>query len=186
MGGGPSGGNGNSMTNQDLSKAKANRQRNEMSKSGVQDPLDFTRLTENLQAQKLEKEAETKNFLGKTRSSNFTIMGKDLGFNMTDTSIAAKALGAVREYSMKQQGNALRGGGIIVSDKKGDYQGVTHEGFISGTTVYSGNPDYDPNKTTTDDGENVILKRYASKKRGGTKKEGTGAILLPKKKKSIL
>ena len=153
MGGGPSGGNGNDMTNQSLSKAKANKQRKSMAKSGVQDPLDFTRLTENLQAQKLEKDAEEKNFLGKTRASNFTIMGKDLGFNMMDTSIAAKALGAVQNYSYRQQAKELRRGGEMITDKDGAYKGVVGENFL-GARVYSGDPSFSPIGNNADNGSN--------------------------------
>ena len=59
MGGGPSGGGDDTnVTNKSLSKAKANRDRKEMAQSGVQDPLDFTRLKENLQARELEKKAK--------------------------------------------------------------------------------------------------------------------------------
>ena len=76
MGGGPSGGGGdptgNAMTNRDIARAEQNRnereqkeakkradkERAKMAKTGVQDPYEFTRLAENLQARELEKKAE--------------------------------------------------------------------------------------------------------------------------------
>ena len=67
MGGSNGGGGdptGNMMTNRDIQKAKSDRDRREMAQSGVQDPYEFTRLAENLQAQKLEREAQAASITG--------------------------------------------------------------------------------------------------------------------------
>ncbi len=128
MGGGPSGGGdstGNSMTNKDVAKAKANKQRKEMAQSGVQDPLDFTRLTENLQAQKLEREA------GKSQ------------INLPIPTLGSVAMNTISSFSAQNQAKELRRGGEMITDDKGNYQGVVGKNFLGGR-VYSGNTDFDP------------------------------------------
>ena len=128
MGGGPSGGGdstGNSMTNKDVAKAKANKQRKEMAQSGVQDPLDFTRLTENLQAQKLEREAEKSQI------------------NLPIPTLGSVAMNTISSFSARNQAKELRRGGEMITDDKGNYQGVVGKNFLGGR-VYSGNPDFDP------------------------------------------
>jgi len=170
MGGGPSGGGdstGNSMTNKDVAQAKANRDRNEMAKSGVQDPLDFTRLKENLQAKELEKRAEKGQI------------------NVPVPTIGTVVLNTIASMANRQQAKGLRGGGEMVSDSRGGYQGVVTQNTLG--KVYSGNPDFDPNATKTPDDNEVILRKYASKKNRGSTKEGTGIILMPRSmKKSVL
>ena len=219
MGGGPSGGGNNTnVSNKSLAKTKAatkaRDKRQGMSQSGVQDPLDFTRLTENLQATKLEKDAEEKNFLGKARASNFTIMGKDLGFNMMDTSMVAKALGAVQNYSYRQQAKELRRGGEMITDKDGAYKGVVGENFL-GARVYSGDPSFSPIGNNADNGsdnkqtradvtpertaevtpeviqnDEPITTRYARKRtrrvgQAGTIMEGYGVMQRKKSSRSV-
>tara|TARA_R110000824_G_scaffold138482_2_gene303176 strand:- start:1031 stop:1642 length:612 start_codon:yes stop_codon:yes gene_type:complete len=128
VGGGPSGGGdstGNSMTNKDVAKAKANKQRKEMAQSGVQDPLDFTRLTENLQAQKLEREA------GKSQ------------INLPIPTLGSVAMNTISSFSAQNQAKELRRGGEMITDDKGNYQGVVGKNFLGGR-VYSGNTDFDP------------------------------------------
>lgn len=139
MGGGPSGGGdstGNSMTNKDVAKAKANRDRNEMAKSGVQDPLDFTRLKENLQAQKLEREAQKSQI------------------NLPIPTLGSIALNTISSFSAQNQAKELRRGGEMVTDNKGNYQGVVGKNFLGGR-VYSGNPDFDPIGGNTKGGNDV-------------------------------
>ena len=128
MGGGPSGGGdstGNSMTNKALSKAKANRDRKEMAQSGVQDPLDFTRLKENLQARELEKKAEKGQI------------------NVPVPTLGSVAINTIGSLAMQQQAKELRRGGEMVTDDKGEYKGVVGTNFLGGR-VYSGDPSFDP------------------------------------------
>ena len=77
MGGSSSNGGGSSTTRMkteyEVEAEKQARERQKMAQSGVQDPEDFTRLAENLQAQKLEREAETQDFLGRPRSETIKI-----------------------------------------------------------------------------------------------------------------
>ncbi len=207
MGGGPSGGGdsaGNSMTNKDVAKAKANKQRKEMAKSGVQDPLDFTRLTENLQAQKLEREAEAASITGN---------------KLMDAAIpGAGTLSLVTQFSKAQQAKELRRGGEMITDDKGDYQGVVGKNFL-GARVYSGNPDFDPigdgNKGSDDNtptqppkkadltpektpevtpeiipNDEPITTRYARKRtrrvgQAGTIMEGYGVLTRPASKRAV-
>jgi hypothetical protein len=168
MGGGPSGsGDDTNVTNKDLSKAKANRDRKEMAQSGVQDPLDFTRLKENLQAKELEKRAEKGQI------------------NVPVPTIGTVVLNTIASMANRQQAKGLRGGGEMVSDSRGGYQGVVTQNTLG--KVYSGNPDFDPNATKTPDNNEVILRKYASKKNRRSTKEGTGIILMPRNmKKSVL
>ena len=126
MGGGPSGsGDDTNVTNKDLSKAKANRDRKEMAQSGVQDPLDFTRLKQNLQARELEKKAE---------KGQIKVPVPTLG------SVALNTIGSL---AMQQQAKELRRGGEMVTDDKGEYKGVVGTNFLGGR-VYSGDPSFDP------------------------------------------
>jgi len=125
MGGGPSGGDDTNVTNKALSKAKANRNRKEMAQSGVQDPLDFTRLKENLQARELEKKAE---------KGQIKVPVPTLG------SVALNTIGSL---AMQQQAKELRRGGEMITDNQGEYKGVVGTNFLGGR-VYSGNPDFDP------------------------------------------
>lgn len=209
MGGSSSnGGNptGNATTNQQLSKAKADTARRNMAKSGVQDPYEFTRLAENLQAQKLEREAETKNFLGKTRGDDINIGG----IKVSPSSLIPGGifLNKMQEFAYKQQAKELRRGGSIVRDSDGDYVGVMRDGR------YSGRPDFDPNRqaesgqSTTNIISNVtsevtpevtpevveddetITTRYATRRtkrsgQAGTIMEGYGIISRPKSKRAV-
>ena len=132
MGGSNGGGGdptGNMMTNRDIQKAKSDRNRREMAQSGVQDPYEFTRLAENLQAQKLEREAQAASITGN---------------KLLDAAVpGAGALSLVTQFSKEQQARELRRGGEMVTDDKGNYQGVVSKNFLGGR-VFSGNPDFDP------------------------------------------
>ena len=141
--GGSSDPTGNAITNQQISKAKSDRDRREMAQSGVQDPYEFTRLTENLQAQKLEREAETKNFLGQNRGTKIGIGP----FKTSPTNLipGGLILNKIQEFSYKQQARELRRGGTIVKDEFGDYAGVIRGG------QYSGKAKYDPTNTNQGD-----------------------------------
>lgn len=137
MGGGPSGGGdstGNSMTNKDVAKAKANRDRKEMAQSGVQDPLDFTRLKENLQARELEKKAEKGQI------------------NVPVPTMGSIALNTIGGLAMQQQARELRRGGEMVTDDQGEYKGVVGTNFLGGR-VYSGDPAFDPMSRGTTSGD---------------------------------
>lgn len=135
MGGGPSGsGDDTNVTNKALSKAKANRDRKEMAQSGVQDPLDFTRLKENLQARELEKKAE---------KGQIKVPVPTLG------SVALNTIGTL---AMQQQAKELRRGGEMVTDDKGEYKGVVGTNFLGGR-VYSGDPSFDPMSRGTTSGD---------------------------------
>jgi len=126
MGGGPSGGGDDTnVTNKALSKAKANRDRKEMAQSGVQDPLDFTRLKENLQARELEKKAEKGQI------------------NVPVPTLGSVAINTIGSLAMQQQAKELRRGGEMVTDDKGEYKGVVGTNFLGGR-VYSGDPSFDP------------------------------------------
>lgn len=149
MGGSSSNGGdptGNAITNQQLSKAKADTARRNMAQSGVQDPYEFTRLAENLQAQKLEREAETKDFLGRPRAETIRIGNFDTRVPKSGVSILGMGLTKVREFALKQQARELRRGGSIVRDSDGDYVGVIRDG------IYSGRPEFDPNRQKEDSG----------------------------------
>ncbi len=128
MGGGPSGDSSGMGIEDDvlgISKQKSDRERSKMSKSGVQDPYEFSRLKENLQARELEKQAE---------KGQIKVPVPTMGTIVLNT-IASKAA--------LQQAADLRRGGEMVTDEKGEYQGVIGTNFLGGR-VYSGNPDYDP------------------------------------------
>ena len=121
MGGGPSGGGDDTnVTNRELAKARADRDRREMAQSGVQDPYEFTRLEENLQAQRLEREAER---------GQIKVPVPTLG------SVAINTIGSL---ARQQQARELRRGGEMILGPSGEYKGVVREG------VYSGDPDFDP------------------------------------------
>lgn len=132
MGGSNGGGGdptGNMMTNRDIQKAKSDRDRREMAQSGVQDPYEFTRLAENLQAQKLEREAQAASITGN---------------KLLDAAVpGAGALSLVSQFSKEQQARELRRGGEMITDSEGNYQGVVSKNFLGGR-VFSGNPDFDP------------------------------------------
>lgn len=141
--GGSSDPTGNAMTNQQISKAKSDTARRSMAQSGVQDPYEFTRLTENLQAQKLEREAETKNFLGQPRGT--TIGLGPIKVSPSSLVPGGLFLNKMQEFSYKQQARELRRGGTIVKDEFGDYAGVIRDG------QYSGKAEYDPTNTMQGD-----------------------------------
>ena len=127
MGGGPSGdssGMGIEADVRGIAKQRADRQRQAMAKTGVQDPYEFTRLAENLQAEKLEKEAKAASLTG-SKLADLAIPG-------------AGALSLVEQFSKEQQARELRRGGEMILGPGGEYKGVVREG------VYSGDPAFDP------------------------------------------
>lgn len=141
--GGSSDPTGNAITNQQISKAKSDTARRGMAQSGVQDPYEFTRLAENLQAQKLEREAETKNFLGQTRGADIRV--GSLRVSPSSLVPGGLFLNKIQEFSYKQQARELRRGGTIVKDEDGNYAGVIRDG------QYSGKAEYDPTNTMQGD-----------------------------------
>ena len=134
MGGGPSGGGDDTnVSNKSLAKAKAatkaRDQRQAMAQSGVQDPLEFTRLAENLQAQKLERSAAGASLTG-SRLGDLAIPG-------------AGTLSLVQQFAQTQQARELRRGGEMITDDSGEYKGVVSTNFLGGR-VYSGDPAFSP------------------------------------------
>ena len=130
---GGSNGNSSGMGVEDdvrgIAKQKTDRERKAMAQSGVQDPYEFTRLAENLQAQKLEREAQAASITGN---------------KLLDAAVpGAGALSLVTQFSKEQQARELRRGGEMVTDDKGNYQGVIGKNFLGGR-VFSGTPDFDP------------------------------------------
>ncbi len=133
MGGSPANGNGSSTSTK-------------KTESGDQMPEDFTRLAENLQARKLEREAETQNFLNQKRGETIKIGDTDTGIPKTVGGTIGIGLTMVRELALKQQARELRRGGTIVRDQGGDYVGVFREGRFSGKPeVALGQPAEDNN-----------------------------------------
>ncbi len=123
MGGGPSGdssGMGIEADVRGIAKQRADRQRQAMAKTGVQDPYEFTRLAENLQAQKLEREAER----GQIK--------------VPVPTVGSVAINTIGSLARQQQARELRRGGEMILGPGGEYKGVVREG------VYSGDPDFDP------------------------------------------
>ena len=123
MGGGPSGdssGMGVEADVRGIAKQRADRQRQAMAKTGVQDPYEFTRLAENLQAQRLEREAER---------GQIKVPVPTLG------TVAINTIGSA---ARQQQARELRRGGEMILGPSGEYKGVVREG------VYSGDPAFDP------------------------------------------
>lgn len=135
MGGGPSGGGDDTnVTNRDLARARADRDRREMAQSGVQDPYEFTRLKENLQAQQLEKQAEKGQI------------------NVPIPTMGSIALNTIGGLAGLQQARELRRGGEMITDDKGEYKGVVSTNILGGR-VYSGDPAFDPISRGTTSGD---------------------------------
>ena len=147
-----SGGGGNSMTNKGLNNAKKNKDNKEReaafdayNKDNPDDTMSTNpAVNRNIDlARDLEYKANNTNFMGKERGKNVTVFGKDLGFNLMDTSIVGKGLDAIQKSNYLGQAEKLRGGGKAVYGDKGSYQGVVSKNFF-GANVYSGNADYSP------------------------------------------
>ena len=202
MGGGPSGGGDDTnVSNKSLSKAKAatkaRDQRQAMAQSGVQDPLEFTRLAENLQAQKLERSAAGASLTG-SRLGDLAIPG-------------AGTLSLVQQIAQTQQARELRRGGEMITDESGEYKGVFRDGVYSGDPAFSpigGCPNSDDNNSMETQRQDItpertaevtpevipndepITTRYARKRtrragQGGTILEGYGVLTRPASKRSV-
>ena len=89
-------------------------------------------------ARDLERDAVTKNFLGKTKGDDINIGG--IKISPSSLIPGGLFLNKMQEFAYKQQAKELRKGGSIVSDSDGDYVGVMRDGR------YSGRPDFDPNR----------------------------------------
>ena len=137
MGGGPSGdssGMGIEADVKGIAKQRADRQRQAMAKTGVQDPYEFTRLKENLQAQQLEKQAEKGQI------------------NVPIPTMGSIALNTIGGLAGLQQARELRRGGEMITDDKGEYKGVVSTNILGGR-VYSGDPAFDPISRGTTSGD---------------------------------
>ena len=205
MGGGPSGDSSSMGVESDvkgISKQKSDRQRKSMAKTGVQDPYEFTRLAENLQAQKLERSAAGASLTG-SRLGDLAIPG-------------AGTLSLVQQIAQTQQARELRRGGEMITDESGEYKGVVSTNFLGGR-VYSGDPAFDPigGGPNNDDNNSMVTQRpditpertaevtpevipndepittrYARKRtrragQGGTILEGYGVLTRPASKRSV-
>jgi hypothetical protein len=146
MGGGPSGdssGMGVEADVKGIAKQRADRQRQAMAKTGVQDPYEFTRLRENLQAQQLEKQAEKGQI------------------NVPIPTMGSIALNTIGGLAARQQAAELRRGGEMITDDQGEYKGVVGTNFLGGR-VYSGDPAFDPisrGTTSGDDSSTPVTQR---------------------------
>ena len=89
---------------------------------------EMTKLAENLQAEKLEKEIETKNFLGKPKGETISILG--INVSPSDLVPGGVFLNFMQQLNYQMQADALRRGGTIVEDDEGNY--VSQEDFITG------------------------------------------------------
>lgn len=114
-------------------------------------------------AEDLEYKAKNTNFMGKERGKNFSIFGKDLGFNLMDTSIVGMGLDAVQKSNYRGQADKLRAGGKPVYGDKGAYQGVVSKNFF-GLNAYSGNADYSPIGRSQGSSYNSSTGTYTSSK----------------------
>ena len=169
----------NSMSNDQLKKAKKNRRdkeremsRDKAFKTYEQYPGDMLqtdkRVLDNIDiAKNLEYRANNTNFMGKEREKNFSIGGKDLGFNLMDTSLVAKGLDAVQKSNYLNQAGKLRAGGKAVFGDKGSYQGVVSKNSF-GNSVYSGNADYSPIGRSEGASYNTETGTYTSTKMDST------------------
>lgn len=201
MGGGPSGDSSSMGVESDvrgIAKQKSDRQRKSMAKTGVQDPYEFTRLAENLQATSLEKQA------GKSQ------------INVPIPTVGSVALNTISSLAAQQQARELRRGGEMITDESGEYKGVVGTNFLGGR-VYSGDPAFDPigGGPNSDDNNSMVTQRpditpertaevtpevipndepittrYARKRtrragQGGTILEGYGVLTRPASKRSV-
>ena len=137
MGESSSSGDGNSMTNSQLNKAKKNREAKEQEQSRnkafdtyKQYPGDMLqtdkRVLDNI---KIASDLENK-----ARSSQV---------NIPIPTVGSVAMNTISSINYNNQAKQLRGGGNAVFDEKGEYQGVVGKGTFGGK-VYSGNADYSP------------------------------------------
>ena len=137
MGGESSGGSDNSMSNDQLNRAKRNREAKEREQSRnkafqvyEQYPGDMLqtdkRVLDNI---KIASDLENK-----ARSSQV---------NLPIPTVGSVAMNTISSINYNNQAKQLRSGGNAVFDNKGEYQGVVSKGTFGGK-VYSGNADYSP------------------------------------------
>lgn len=110
---------------------------------------EMTKLAENLQAEKLEKEIETKNFLGKPKGETINILG--INVSPSDLVPGGVFLNFMQQLNYQMQADALRRGGTIVEDDEGNYVGV-----IDVDGQYTGDAAFSPYDTPGDDGEGQV------------------------------
>tara|TARA_R100001510_G_scaffold27454_1_gene24179 strand:- start:5330 stop:6046 length:717 start_codon:yes stop_codon:yes gene_type:complete len=110
---------------------------------------EMTKLAENLQAEKLEKEIETKNFLGKPKGETINILGVNV--SPSDLVPGGVFLNFMQQLNYQMQADALRRGGTIVEDDEGNYVGV-----IDVDGQYTGDAAFSPYDTPGDDGEGQV------------------------------
>ena len=137
MGGGPSGDSSGMGVEDDvkaIAKQRADIQRQAMAKTGVQDPYEFTRLRENLQAEQLEKQAARGQI------------------QVPVPTVGSVALNTIGTLAAQQQARELRRGGEMITDDQGEYKGVVSTNILGGR-VYSGDPAFDPISRDTTSGD---------------------------------
>ena len=110
---------------------------------------EMTKLAENLQAEKLEKVIETKNFLGKPKGETLSILG--INVSPSDLVPGGVFLNFMQQLNYQMQADALRRGGTIVEDDEGNYVGV-----IDVDGQYTGDAAFSPYDTPGDDGEGQV------------------------------
>tara|TARA_R110001599_G_scaffold199653_1_gene396387 strand:+ start:114 stop:752 length:639 start_codon:yes stop_codon:yes gene_type:complete len=160
MGESPSGSD-SSMSNQQLNKAKKNREAKEQEQSRnkafdtyKQYPGDMLqtdkRVLDNIKiATDLENKARTSQI------------------NLPVPTLGSIAMNTVSSINYNNQAKQLRGGGNPVFDDKGDYQGVVGKGTFGGK-VYSGNADYSPIGRSQGSSFNSATGTYTSSKMQST------------------
>ena len=160
MGESPSGSD-SSMSNQQLNKAKKNREAKEQEQSRnkafdtyEQYPGDMLqtdkRVLDNIKiATDLENKARTSQI------------------NLPVPTLGSIAMNTVSSINYNNQAKQLRGGGNPVFDDKGDYQGVVGKGTFGGK-VYSGNADYSPIGRSQGSSFNSATGTYTSSKMQST------------------
>ena len=192
MGGAPSSGDDTNVTNRELARARANRDRREMAQTGVQDPLEFTRLRENLQAEQLEKQAARGQI------------------QVPVPTMGTVALNTIASKAALQQAGELRRGGEMILGPSGEYKGVVREGVYSGDPAFdpiSGGPQEGDDSTPTQradvtpevtpeitperiENDEPITTRYARRRtkrpgQAGTIMEGYGVFTRPPSKRAV-
>lgn len=195
MGGGPSGDSSGMGLEDDvkgIAKQRADRQRQAMAKTGVQDPYEFTRLRENLQAEQLEKQAARGQI------------------QVPVPTVGSVALNTIGTLAAQQQARELRRGGEMILGPSGEYKGVVREGVYSGDPAFdpiSGGPQEGDDSTPTQraditpevtpeitperiENDEPITTRYARRRtkragQAGTILEGYGVLSRPASKRAV-
>tara|TARA_R110002153_G_scaffold270413_1_gene436752 strand:- start:44 stop:688 length:645 start_codon:yes stop_codon:yes gene_type:complete len=132
-----SSGSDSSMSNQQLNKAKKNREVKEQEQSRNKAFDTYKKYPgDMLQTDKrvLDNIKIATDLENKSRTSQI---------NIPIPTVGSVVMNTISSANYKNQAKQLRGGGNAVYGDKGEYQGVVHGGTFGGK-VYSGNADYSP------------------------------------------